>query len=276
VQEEEAIALSHLRRVQRTVFHNALDEPSTWDPQEILGIGSGRCGHASVALAYLLDRSGIDNRIVFLLKHTVVEAKWNARWHLLDADLFKHGIVPRKDDGEIPSIREAQGNYLMDRFPPTVYVYTRQYVPYRRAPADLLHPPNFHEPQEAGFVSYYYQMNLGLPLEYPPERPENLSSSVRGCRVVLSWSPSQDRDEDLVGYEVLVGAQSRGWNYEDPVYDNVPRDTSGKPILTEDCQIEIALDPGKYYWSVKAIDKHREKEPRTYYFPSDEHTFEVG
>jgi len=79
-----------------------------------------------------------------------------------------------------------------------------------------------------------------------------------------------------VGYEVLVGAQSRGWNYEDPVYDNVPRDTSGKPILTEDCQIEIALDPGRHYWSVKAIDKHREKEPRTYYFPSDEHTFEVG
>ncbi len=272
---EETEALSSLQYVQRRVFHNALEEPHTCDPQEILRLGSGRCGHASVALAHLLHKAGIENRIVYLVKHIVVEARWNRRWHLLDADLFKHGIVPRRDDGEIPALRDVQGTCFMDRFPPTLYVYTRQYKLYKDKPASLFLPPRFYEPHEAGFVSYYYQMNLGLPLEYPPSTPRDLSSIVEGRRLVLKWSESQDSDNDLAGYEVMIATRSRGWNYEDPTYENVPKDTAEESIFTEYPSHEITLQPGKYFWSVRAIDAHRKKEPRTYYFPSDERYIEV-
>ncbi len=83
-------------------------------------------------------------------------------------------------------------------------------------------------------------------------------------------------DNDLAGYEVMIGKNSRGWNYENPTYENVPRDTSDKSICTEDTEAELELEPGLYFWSVSAIDEHRKKEPRTYYFPSDEQTFEIS
>lgn len=271
----EQNALLQLTRTQRAIFHDPARQPSTSDPDRLLALGYGRCGEISIVLSHLLDKIGIENRIVKMLKHIVVEARWDGRWHLLDADLFKHGVIPRKDNGEIPSLREVQGNYLMDRFPPTAYVYTRDYRLYKDVPCHLLHPPHFHEPHEAGFMSHYYQMNLGLPLEYPPSRPTDLTSKIMERKILLSWSPSQDADNDLVGYEVLVNTVSRGWNYEDPDYDNVPRDTSDKPIFTEHNEIEVTLDSGTYYWSVKAIDEHREKEPRTYYFPSDECSLKV-
>ena len=262
-------------KTQRAIFHDPIRQPDSSDPDRLLALGYGRCGETAIVLSHLLDKVDIENRIVKMLKHIVVEAKWGGRWHLLDADLFKHGVVPRKDNGEIPSLREVQGNYLIDRFPPTAYVYTRQYRLYSDVSRHLLHPPHFHEPHEAGFMSYYYQMNLGLPLEYPPSRPANLSSRTMGRRVLLSWSPCTDADDDLVGYEVLINTVSRGWNYEDPDYDNVPRDTSNESIFTEHHELEVRLGSGRYYWSVKAIDEHRKKEPRTYYFPSDEHCFEV-
>lgn len=157
--------LRHLQYVQRRVFHDQLEQlPNTTDPLEVLRTGRGKCGHVALALSYLLDRSGMENRMVRLLKHIVVEARWDGRWHLLDADLFKHGVVPASDDGSIPSLREVQGNYLIDRFPPTMYVYTREYVHFRRKPDHVLR--GFIEHHQAGFMSHYYQMNLGLPLEY--------------------------------------------------------------------------------------------------------------
>jgi len=253
--------------VQRAIFHNALEEPKTYDPDEILRLGYGRCGHVAVVLAKLLDGSAIENRIVKLMKHVVVEARWDGRWHILDGDLFKHGVVIRNERGAIPAIRDVQGNYLIDRFPPTAYVYTREYRLYREK-ASSLRPPNFFEPHEVPFMSYFYQMNSGLSAEYPPSRPHNLKSTIGiGKRVKLEWEESTDQDNDIVGYEVMIGSRSRGWNYCDPEYDNVPHDTSDKPIFTEDTSLSLDLDPGVYYWSVRAVDSHRKKEPLTYYFP---------
>jgi hypothetical protein len=224
----------------------------------------------------LLDSSGIENRIVKMMKHIVVEAKWGGCWHLLDADLFKHGVVPARDDGTIPSLRDVQGAYFMDRFPPTMYVYTREYVNFACRSMKLLCPPHFYEPHEAGFVSHYYQMNLGLPLEYPPSRPTGLSAKVNHNRVILQWRASRDTDNDLVGYDVMVSRQSRGWNYADPAYENVPMDTSDVSTFTEYRELELKVGKGQHFWSVRAVDEHRRKEPQTYYFPSNESEFTVG
>jgi hypothetical protein len=217
----------------------------------------------------------MENRIVRLLKHIVVEARWDGTWHLLDADLFKHGVVPASDDGSIPSLREVQGNYLIDRFPPTMYVYTREYVHFRRKPDHVLR--GFIEHHQAGFMSHYYQMNLGLPLEYPPGRPTDLNAKVSSSgTVVLQWSHSQDFDNDLLGYEVMISQRSRGWNYDDPAYERVPEDTSETCTFTEYPELELKPKKGRYYWSVRAVDDHRRKEPRTYYFPSNESEFTVS
>jgi hypothetical protein len=225
-------------------------------------------------LVHELDRLGIESRVVKLTKHVVAEGKWSNRWHLLDADLFKHGVIPRKDDGEIPALWEVQGNYFMDRFPPTMYVYTRDYKKYRDLPAKEL--AQIIEPHEAGFMSHFYQMNLGLPREYPPSRPENLVAKVKGKTALLSWFPSTDRDNDLAGYEVMVNNVSRGWNYDNPEYQNVPRDTSDTRHFTEVTSLELTdLEKKRYFWSVKAIDSHVKKEKRTYYFPSEEKSFLV-
>ena len=274
VEEEKSIEL--VKYVQRRVFHDGLEEPNTCDPKRILELGSGRCGHASVALAYLLDQAGIENRIVKLLKHVVVEAKWDGGWHLLDADIFKNGVIPKDDEGRIPALRDVQGSYFMDRFQPTLYVHTSEYKLYREKTAlvQTLIPSDPH--MVAGFVSYYYQMNLGLPLEHPPSKPKELTSSINGRIVALKWRRSEDPDGDLVGYEIMVSNRSRGWNYDDPVYENVPKDTSETAVFSEDTQIEVELDPGRYFWSVRAVDEHRKKEARTYYFPSNEHSFEVA
>ncbi len=273
--EIESVALAQVRFVQKAIVHGPFEDSTIADREQVLRQGSGTCGQVCLALAYLLDKCSIENRIVKLLKHIVVEARWDGRWHILDADLFRHGVIPREDSGNIPAIRDVQGSYFMDRFPPTLYVYTRDYKPYRRRAAELV-PPFFHEAHEAAFMSYYYQMNLGLPPEHPPSRPKGLSSHINGRRVTLSWRASSDLDNDLVGYEVMINDKPRGWDYEDPTYENVPRDTSDKSTFTENAKIELQLDPGVYFWSVKAIDEHRKKEPRTYYFPSSEQLFEIS
>ncbi len=187
--EIESVALAQVRFVQKAVIHGPFEDPTIADPEQVLRQGSGTCGQVCLALAYLLDKCSIENRIVKLLKHIVVEAKWNGGWHLLDADLFRHGVIPREDNGRIPAMRDVQGNYFIHRFPPTLYIYTREYKLYKERAAELV-PPFFHEAHEAAFMSYYYQMNLGLPLEHPPSRPRGLSSHIKGRRVTLSWKAS--------------------------------------------------------------------------------------
>lgn len=274
ISSDEATAVESVRFVQKAIFHDALREPKTTDPEEILKLGFGRCGETSIVLSSRLNKSGIENRIVKLLKHIVVEAKWDGGWHLLDADLFKHGVIPKDDLGRIPALRDVQGSCFMDRFPATAYVYTRDYALYKDMKAELL-PPRFYEAHEAGFVSYYYQMNRCLPLKHPPSRPTGLTSRVTGRSVALRWAEASDIDNDLMGYEVMIGTQSRGWDYDDPNYENVPCDTSNTPIFAEEESFETQLDPGTYFWSVRAVDAHRKKEPRTYYFPSRELNFTV-
>ena len=272
-------AIRCLLEVQKSIFHNQIemvDPKATVD--EIVKLGYGQCGHIADVLSHFLTVNNIENRVVKLPHHIVTEAKWDDRWHLLDADLFKHGIIPNIN-GEIPSIRDVQGNYIMDRFMPSMYVYTREYEKYKDLDKKLLsNEEGFYELHEASFMSYYYQMNSGLKLEYPPSRPKNLNAEVNSSSSIkLSWDKSTDKDNDLIGYRVIIGSFSRKWNYLNPIYENVINDTSGgDEIFVEDNNLEIgAVLSGTYYWSVKAIDKHIEKEPFTYYLPSEEGSFVV-
>tara|TARA_Y100000310_G_scaffold305648_1_gene346039 strand:- start:206 stop:964 length:759 start_codon:yes stop_codon:yes gene_type:complete len=250
-----------------------VDPKATVD--EIVKLGYGQCGHIADVLSHLLTVNNIENRVVKLPHHIVTEAKWDDRWHLLDADLFKHGIIPNIN-GEIPSIRDVQGNYIMDRFMPSMYVYTREYEKYKDLDKKLLSNENgFYELHEAGFMSYYYQMNEGMKLEYPPSRPKKLDSFVIGNDVILNWNNSIDKDGDLRDYLVTIGKESRGWNYINPDYNNVPSDTKGETFMAWENKIELSFEKGTYYWSVKATDSHISKEPLTYYLPSEEHRFVV-
>ena len=45
---------------------------------------------------------------------------------------------------------------------------------------------------------------------------------------------------------------------------------------TAETWIDVEIErPGTYFWSVSAYDGHRELEPETFYWSSDESSFEV-
>jgi SAM-dependent methyltransferase len=270
-----------IRFAQDAIYHNPVRQPPlTLHPYKVLRLGEGRCGHVVGLLVALFRAAGFSARSRQLRNHVIAEVFFDGEWRIADADAFKNGIIPRGRDGLLLTMRELEVSpYSIDRYQPsglwmqpdTRYVRNAAGIPVTGY-VDAL------PPERRGFLSNYYA--FWLEPRYPPSIPalRQVDSPVSPGPVRLSWSPSSDPDGDLRGYRARVGTTSRGWSYDGAVYERLTAETGTELTLVETTEtwIDVVIErPGTYVWSVSAFDDHRELEPETFYWSSDESSFEV-
>ncbi len=269
--------------VQGAIFHNPLVQPPvSLTSFEILQWGEGRCGHVAKLTVDLLRRAGFSARTRQFDRHIIAEVFLDKEWRIVDGDAFKNGVIPKNKHGQILSFKDLEENpYQLDRFPPTG-LWIRKGSRYTRNLAGI---------EVDGYVDAVNQEDRGylsglycrwIPRECPPsvpQLPKLPAHKVCPAEVTLLWPPSTDRDSDLRGYRVRVGATSKGYTYNNVTYDRILNQTGVEvgQFETTDANLRVWIDrPGRYYWSVQAIDDHILKEPETFYWSSDEDSFQVG
>ncbi len=269
-----------IRFVQQAVFRDPvvqplLDDGSLPDGLTSLLCARGRCGHTARILVELFQHAGFDARERQLPQHVVAEVRCGDRWVIADADAFKGGIVPEGDDGRLLGMEEIEANpYVLDRFPPTGWMlrpdsrYTRGVLGHRvRGYVDAL------EPDRRGFVSGYYVTSAR---GFPPSLPEIRRFDVCDGRLLLSWDPVNVREGRLVGYRVRIGTLSRAWSYDDVFWCESPLAQTACDVVeseTTDLCLEASVAEGSLravFASVTAVSDRVQREPRTYFWPSEE------
>ena len=266
--------------LQETMFHHPLRQPPVaLDVAELLEVGEGRCGHVARIAVDMFRRAGFSARTRQLPRHIVAEVFLHGQWRLADPDAFKNGVVPRRRDGSLLTVRDLEENpYQIDRFPLTG-LWARPGTVYARNAAgeEVTGYIDAVEPHIRGYPSTLY--TAWAEREHPPSIPGRLRSETADRHVRLAWDPSTDPDGDLRAYRVRIGTRSKGWSWDDVVYERLTAETGIEVGLfeTEETTLEVEVDrPGTYYWSVTAVDDHLVREPETFYWSSDERSFRIG
>lgn len=93
-----------------------------------------------------------------------------------------------------------------------------------------------------------------------PSVPQNLMSVQKGKRVLLNWDKSFDSEtnHNLLSYNIRIGTTPGGFDVFSPPADTINGNLwmfePGKLFKTDSGYTVKNLMPGKYYWSVQAID----------------------
>lgn len=270
-----------IRFCQDSIYHHPVEQPPlTLHPLETLRVGEGRCGHVARLLVTLLRGAGFSARTRQLRDHVVAEVFLADEWRIADADAFKNGVIPKGVDGLLLSMRDVEHNpYRIDSYQPSGWWVQPGTHYVRNAVGETVTGyVDALPPDERGFLSNRYAW--WLDPTYPPSVPvlDNVDSPSQPGKIALSWAPSSDPDGDLEGYTVRVGTTSRGWSYDSAVYERLTAETGTEIALVETSETvaEVTIEsPGTYFWSVSAFDAHRALEPNTFYWSSDEGSFEV-
>lgn len=280
--EDKDIREGIIKFLQGAFYHNPVQQPVDengniiQDPVILLNLHEGRCGHVAAAAKALFEIAGYKARIVQLKKHIVCEF-FDKGWHLADADLFKNGIIPKDEKGNILSVKEILDNpYVIDKYPPTGLIVKRGSIYSKNSKGEIIDGyVDYMEFDKRGYPGNFYSGKIDL--EYPPKIVENLRHKIEkgngGYDLFLNWNETSDPDNDFDHYLVSVGKTSKGWSYNSLVYKNIINETgkeAGEFKVKENSLKVSVKDKGEYFWSVKAIDNHVKKEPQTYYFSSDE------
>lgn len=276
--DEEALRRI-VRFVQKAVFRDPVGQPleedgSMPDPLTSLLCGRGRCGHTARIVAALAHHAGLEARTRQLPRHVVAEVCCGGRWVVADADAFKGGVIPESSTGRLLTMAEIESHpYVLDRFPPTGWMI-RPHSPFTRG--FLGRPVHGYvdalEPDQRGFVSGHY---VPAAWGWPPSVPAIREFSARAGTVRLAWQPSCVREGRLVGYRVRIGTRSRGWTYDDVFTAEAPLAATSCDVLEQETtatHMEAALPAGatRLFASVTAITDRIDKEPLTFFWPSEE------
>jgi hypothetical protein len=272
-----------VRFTQEAIYHNPLEQPPlSLHPYDIIQLGEGRCGHVAQVVTHLLRRAGFAARIRQFPAHVIAEVFLDGQWRIIDADVFKNGIMPKNERGELMSMRDLDRQpYRLDQFPPTG-LWMRVGTRYARNAAgiDITGYVDVVNPEHRGYWSGKYVH--WIPQEYPPSLPRlNKQPDYPACpaKITFSWEPSTDSDGDVRSYRVRVGTTSKGYSWNEVVYDRLLSQTGTEvgEFETTATSVVVTIErPGDYYWSVQAIDDHVMKEPHTFYWSSDEDRFRIG
>ncbi len=244
---------------QDAVAHDPIVAPPTYDPVAILELGKGRCGQVNYnVLPALLNAAGFKTRRVRLPAHAALEVWYSDGWHYVDADMLKGGDLLLKPDGMVPDtawLTTGTNALLIDTYEtwPDAYAYSG--APVNAAGKRVTGFIGTGNAEDAGYPS----ARFGAALAYPPSPPELEAREIVTAvpTVRLRWGGSYDRDNDLAGYEIELG--------------NAPGRADLQRIQTTDPEATIELpSPGKTFYRVRAFDRRRESEPRTFYRPSEE------
>jgi len=243
-------------------------DPALWpgtvtEAHELLELHEARCGGQAQVLMQLAQAAGLPARVMQLHHHRVTEVYYEDDWHYCDPDIFKHGMMIRRPDGTIPSLEwllDPAHLFVGDALPPDGVVYT---------PAQLCDTRGLPVTGDV-MTSYtsgqtpYYSWYLGGPLEHPPSLPELRPAQVSGRFVSLSWLPSSDRDEETPGYHVDLFLEGEAHPIE--MWRDLTVTEVRSSVLCRSPDRQLA--PGRYRWTVRAVDSHRRHNPDTWYYPA--------
>lgn len=245
--------------VQEAVRHDPIVSPPSYDPVFILETHKGRCGHVNYQVApALLNLAGFKMRRVKLYGHAALEVWYDNSWHYYDTDMLKGGMIIRRQDGTVPDARwltTPPNYYLVDTYPTWMEAYAYGGAPVNTVGKRVTGTTGIGNPEIWGYPSYRF----GAPLAYPPSPPELEADELhtRQSSVTLRWGGSYDRDHDFLYYLVEVGT--------------APGKADVATLRTERPAATVTLPrPGSYFYRVRAVDRHVEIEPRTFYVPSEE------
>ena len=233
-----------LRFVHEVSAHSAYLQPMyrtgkmVEDPLVLLELGEMRCGHVARFAVDLFEAAGYRGRLVQLGGHVAAEVHYGGSWHYVDGDLFGGGLTVVTPEGDIPSIVELSANpEWLDALPThteidgagmetggigTPYVSYFYFSKQAYAPATALYYEKGDEAVDRHYGWTRYdtvedpeRLVRDAPLRWVPAAVQWSSVEVRrsgdGCAASLRWTPTEDRDEDAVGYTVHVASRSRGW-----------------------------------------------------------------
>jgi len=101
--------------------------------------------------------------------------------------------------------------------------------------------------------------NNNFQINTPPTAPLNLHSTYDFNIVTLTWNKASDAQTPTTGlyYNVMIGTTKGGMNIVSPMSDIITgkRKIVGIGNANQNLKYDILnLKPGKYYWSVQAID----------------------
>lgn len=244
---------------QEAVRHDPIVSPPTYDPVFILEAHKGRCGQVNYQVApALLNLAGFKTRRVKLYGHAALEVWYEGGWHYYDTDMLKGGTFIRRPDGSVPDaawLTTLPNYYLVDTYPTWTEAYAYGGAPVNVAGKRVTGTTGIGNPEILGYPSHRF----GAPLAYPPSPPELEATEVhaRVPRVTLRWGGSYDGDHDFLHYRLEVGT--------------APGKADVTVLRTERPAGTVTLPrPGTYFYRVRAVDRHVEVEPNTFYVPSEE------
>jgi len=301
-----------------------------FDPLILFQIHAMDCQKDSRLIADLYSAAGHESRVVDFYGHAVAEVSYGGDWHYADADMFGGGQIVILPDGHIPSVAELSAQpALLDRLP--VYLENEVLVTYPGETGKNGAAPVREYPSSAYFSSAYFAQHPGYPaylsravfpesapdpdmafgwndpanvirtpasdirLSAIPERPspgppavESASASAGAIRVTVAPTGNAP----LIGYRMLVGRSSRGWDFGSFVgsaeaagawanpggwaaamyprlFEMPPSDAAS--ATSEGPSITVrGLAPGTYYVSVISVDAYGQQVGRTLYPASNE------
>jgi hypothetical protein len=267
--------------VQSAFYRNPVTQPLTElhtlpSPAASLASGIGRCGVTNQVLVTLLKMAGYDANVWQLKNHISATVKLDGHDVLIDADMFKHGVLPLKDNQFISKASIISDPYILDHLPQTGWVYgsdvnevTRTFFGHARGYVDA-RPLHL-----LGFPSFYYGAEVR---GYCPSVPSNVRISKTSKEaLVLEWNESLNANKDEeIGYEIFIASKSIGFDV-DNINPMINDSYEFKKIFfTYDLSLEISqneFDFGVNFIVVKPRTDWTLKNKNTFYWPSKEITY---
>jgi hypothetical protein len=320
-----------LKFLQRSSFHNLIqpmypDKIAVYDPLVLLELSEMRCGQVSRVAIDLFASEGIKGRLVQAKNHVLAELFYDDSWHFFDADLLGGDQIIFNAQGKIPSFVElSQDPYAVDAIP-----YSKESIvsPYRKGYPSYPYASSFYFNYDSSLSLYYektateqeeqnaiYGWNFYKKTKDKDRKIGHIKDFYMPSAVIfkdiqvlrddsgkailnLTWVPSKDLDQDILGYKVYVSKHTRGWNY---IPENTPENLKifynndhlnwlpemlallyKEPpheiafIKRQEENISIALEQsGTYYVTVMPYDAHGESVGRVIYEPSPEIKIQV-
>lgn len=215
--DEESVArLVHF--VQDALVHHPIVQPFVFngaavtDPATLLFIGIGRCGASAPLLAALCTAAGYRARVERVPGHVFTIADVGGAEVLLEADVFKKGILLRGADGRLLRHADMLKNPRSMDGLPDLYVW---WIRHFQNALDLWgRRPYGYIEAEGSTRIYSSYFEPGAELRYKPKAPTLVVERI-GRAVRVSWDNATPADGAQVEYRVAIRKTSRNWGYDE-------------------------------------------------------------
>lgn len=275
--DRDAGFLRLYRFIQDAHFHHPVielrnaDNTVVNDPLAILLAGIGRCGHVAAVSQSLFSILGYEARVVQLHRHVCCEVKFGGEWRIVDADAFKAGLYPKREDGAWASLDDIRRNPVLIDMVPAIGLQLSPSGPWS-CTIDNIAVTGYVDTGLAWdrpYLSYLYQ---GGEIRFPPAPP-----GVNAVRQKNNWRLTFDSAAgSLAAMNIRVDHRTRGWSYEDypderylefPAGSVVSMDID-MALATDGVEIEASERP--LFVSLMVRDEYQLANPEIYVWPGPE------